>query len=167
MKKKLLVAAAVSLLTLSSVSVMAANSPIADEYYNITIDDQTTGKEGNTTVEVPGGTITTSTGIVEVGEEVTLTADADDGYTFKKWVIEGDYTIVDGSLEEGTITIIPNEDLNVNAEFVDEDGNPAEDPGKGGDDSPVSPATGAATGGLLITLLASGGVAITSRKKMK
>lgn len=165
MKKKLLVALTVVLLTFASVPVMAANSPATNPVYSITIGDQTVGKNGASGIKVDGGKISVSTGAVSVGEEVTLTATADKGYKFSKWVIDGDYTIVSGSLTSKTITIIPNADLNINAKFVDANGKEPETEIKKPDNSGTSPKTGAAAGAILITLLASGGVAVTSRKK--
>lgn len=166
MKKKLLAAIAVSMLALSSVTVMAAGSPDSDSYYEITIGDESSGTEDSVSVDVEGGTITSSSGIVKVGDEITLTADVDDGYTFSKWVIDGDYTIVSGSLTDTTITIIPNSDISVNAEFIDDEGNVIDNPVDPGDNSPVSPKTGVAAGALFVTLLASGGVAVVSKKKI-
>lgn len=165
MKRKILVALVVALLTFASVPVMAASSPASDVVYSITIGDQTVGKNGASNIQVDGGKVSVSTGAVKVGEEVTLTATADDGYKFSKWVIEGDYTIVSGSLTSETITIIPKEDIVINAEFVDEEGNVVTNPKGDSDSSVTSPKTGVATGAILVTLLASGGVAITSRKK--
>lgn len=168
MKKKILMAIVVALLTFSAIPVMAADSPTASAVYNITVGDKTVSKEGSSGIKVNGGKISISTGVVKIGEEVTLTATPNKGNKFSKWIIEGDYTIVSGNLTDATITIIPNSDLDIDAEFVDSEENPITEveTTKGATDPSVtSPKTGAATGALLVTLLASGGVAITSRKK--
>lgn len=193
MRKKLLVAATVAVLSLSSVSVMAANSPEAPKYNNITIGSSTVGSTSSSTITVPGGSITTSTGAVEEGKEVTFTATAEAGKVFVKWVITGDYTVVSGSLTTTTITVIPKGDLVVNAEFAtievpttqeaptvapeDPTEAPDEEPeseepeegegneGENKDPSATSPQTGIPAAGVLVTLLASGAVAITAKKK--
>lgn len=167
MKKKMLALIVVVLLMFSSVTVMAANSPVAPNYFEITVEGQTVGKNGATNLVVDGGKITISSGIVEEGKEVTLTATPDKNNKFSKWVIDGDYEIVEGSLTDLTITIIPKSDLDVDADFLDSSDQPIEeDPTKKpGNSSNVSPKTGVATGAIMITLLASGAVAITSRKK--
>ena len=168
MKKRICALIAVALLVFSSVTVMAANSPVAPNYHEITVNGQTVGKNGATSIVVNGGKISISSGVIEEGKEVTLTANPDKNNKFSKWIIDGDYEIVSGSLTSSTITIIPKSDIDVNAEFVDADGNELteETTEKPGNDSPVSPKTGAATGALMITLLASGAVAIKSKKKI-
>ena len=201
MKKKILALLAVALLTFSAVPVMAANSPTAAPVYNITINNTAVSKDGNA---INGGKIVASAEKVEVGKSLTLTATADSGKKFSKWILpEGSYTIVSGSLTDATITITPTKDnFNVNAEFVDdaavttaannettvasddadvdddEDADVDDDDdddvvdeteaSKGvSDNSGTSPKTGVATGAILATLLASGGIAVASKKKSK
>jgi hypothetical protein len=168
-KKKILMAIVVALLAFSAVPVMAANSPTASAVYNISIGGNTVGKKGSSGIKVSGGSISVSTGTVKIGEQVTLTATPDNGYQFGKWIISGDYTIVSGSLTEGTIVIIPNGDLSINAKFKDKNGTEIteEITTKGSTDPSVtSPKTGATTGNLFVVLLAAGGIAVISRKKL-
>jgi len=166
MKKRLLVATILAVFSLTSVSVMAAESPTADDYYNITVGDETLGTDSSSTVKVPGGTVDSSTGAVVVGDEVTFTANPDDGNSFSKWIIDGEYVIVDGAIDEDTITIVPSSDIVINAEFLDEDGNVIGDDDGDVDPGQTSPQTGTAAGGLFVALLASGAVAATSKKKL-
>lgn len=171
MKKKILTAVVVALLAFSSVPVMAANSPTAAPVYSVTVDKGTVSKDGNSGIKVNGGKISVSTGTVEVGKTVTFKATANKGKKFSKWIINGSYTIVSGSLTSGTITVIPNGDIDINAKFVNKNSNPEKETTKGKDKtvpydgSTTSPKTGAAAGAIVITLLASGGIAITSKKK--
>lgn len=117
-KQKILVVAAIALLSLSSVSVFAANSPTAATQYKVQIHDQTVGA-GSATVTVPGGKVETSTGSVEVGKEVTLKVTPDSGKVFSKWDIAGTYTIVSGSETSDTIVILPTSDVVVKTVFTD------------------------------------------------
>jgi len=158
MKKIIAVAAVVMMLVVSSVSVMAATSPSADDVYTIKMGTSTSA----TSASVTGGTISASSNPVVIGEEVTLTATAKDGYAFAKWIITGDYTIVSGSLEDGVITIIPNSDITVDAEFTGSgDSSSTSD-----DSSSTSPKTGESATVVVIALLAACGVATVARKRI-
>lgn len=169
MKNKILIAVVVVLLAFSAVPVLAANSPTAAPVYNITVDKGSVNKGGSKGIKVDGGKISVSEGVVEAGKTVTFKATPDKNRKFKKWVIKGSYTIVDGSLTSKTITILPNGDIDVNATFKKvlpaQDEEPTTKEKVPGDDSPTSPQTGAAAGALAFALLASGGIAVTSRKK--
>ena len=79
--KKLMAVLLVALMTLSSISVMAANSPSAVDLYKITVAGQSIGKDGGS-ADVKGGSISVSKGMVEDGKQVTLTASAFDGKKF-------------------------------------------------------------------------------------
>ena len=170
MKKRLLALFTIMLIVFSAVPVLAAKnpSPSGTKYYGISINGKTTGKKGRMTVKVPGGKITASSGKIEVGKKVTFTATPNSGKKFVKWSIKGKYTLVSGSLTTKSITIIPKGDVDVNAIFKNADGTPVK-PGneKPGDNSNRSPQTGATAGALFFTMLAAGGVALTSRRKMK
>ncbi len=171
MRKKILAVMLVALLTFSAVPVMAENSPTAPSVFNVTVEGNTVGKKGASGIKVPGGSISVSDGAVQVGKEVTLKVTPDKGKKFSKWIIKGDYTIVSGSLKDGTITIIPNGDIDIDAKFTDvapisDMPETESNAGKGDTDSnTTSPKTGVPAGILLVTLLASGGVAVTSRRK--
>lgn len=204
MKKRILVALALVLLTFSSIPVMAADSPTGAPVYTITVNGTSVGKDGNSNITVNGGKI--SVGTVEIGKEVTLTATANPGSKFNGWDITGSYTVKSGDVtKDTTIVIIPNDEkVAVNAKFVtetttnndvttvasnettvapddvdepddeyadgdDNDGDDEETTVSTGsvDNSGTSPKTGVATGAILATLLVSGGIAATSRKKSK
>ncbi len=165
MKKLVAMMLAITLLVFSAIPVMAAKSPSADSYYDITVDGTTVGKGGDSGIKIDGGSISISTGVVEVGKEVTLTVNPNDGNSFTKWIIDGDYVIVSGSLTSGTITIIPKGDLDINAEFKTDSGKVIKPVSGDKDKSTTSPKTGAMAGTLVLGLLASGSVAVASRKK--
>lgn len=122
--KKIIAAFLVALLTLSSISVMAAKSPIAQDLHKVTVNGQTIDKDG-ATIDVDGGSITASTGVAKNGEKVKLKATEAKGMKFTKWSISGKYTIVSGNLTSKSITIIPDGDVDVKAAFADKrnDGN--------------------------------------------
>lgn len=170
MKNKLLIAVVVALLAFTSVPVSAANSPTAVPVYSITVDNNSVNKNGNNGIKVDGGKISVSNGVVESGKTVTFKATPNKNRKFVKWIIKGSYKIVDGSLTNKTITIIPDGDIDINAKFkvlpaADEKEPTTKFEKIPGDDSTTSPQTGAAAGALALALLASGGIAITSKKK--
>ena len=114
--KKIFAVLLVALMTLSSIGVMAAPSPSADKLHKITVNGDNVKKNGGK-VKVDGGTIIVSKGVVKEGKKVTLKAKANKGKKFSKWEIDGDFTIVSGSLTSDSITIIPNGDVDVDATF--------------------------------------------------
>ena len=82
------------------------------------------------------------------GQHVTIKAHPKNGYTFSKWVIDGDYELVKGSLTDEEIYLLLKSDIDVTPLFA----------GKGGtisvsqNTSPESPKTGDSTP-LVITLI--------------
>ena len=66
------------------------------------------------TYSTDGGTATHT---VNPDGTVTITATTEDGHTFTKWIIEGDYEIVSGSLTDKVIVIIPKSDIIATAYF--------------------------------------------------
>ena len=93
-----------------TVTVYAEESPTAAPgYYRITAST-----EGS-------GTINTTTNKVEKNTDgtVTLTATDDEGY-FTYWIISGEYKIVEGSLNDPVITIMPSSDIDAVASFSKE-----------------------------------------------
>ena len=103
---------ALMLIFVFTVSAAAQSSPTGKEYYKISTDTQ------------GSGTATASANKVEKesGETVTLTAVDEDGF-FTRWIIDGDYELVDGAtISDPVITVIPHSDLNVTGNFsVEED----------------------------------------------
>lgn len=168
MKKRLFAVALVCMLTLSSVSVMAKDTysvepPLKD---SIILDGSTVDKDNHDKNTVTGGKVTID--ILEDGEgyqKIEFTAKPDGSNTFYKWDITGDYDIVEGSLDSDTIILMVYGDLEMNAIFKDADGNVVTKGDK--DNSTTSPTTGVATGLLILTMLGSGAVAVTSRKKFE
>lgn len=159
MKKVITVASVVMMLIFSSVSVMAASSATGTSYYKLTIGTSSSA----TTVDVDGGTITVSANPVVVGEEVTLTASAADGYVFTEWAIEGDYDVVSDDGE--TITIIPNGDLVIDAVFESEE--ESEDEETTSDDtSDTSPTTGQSAAAVMVVLVAACVALAVARKRI-
>lgn len=155
MKLKVLIATIMLVLAFSSVSVLAADSPVGSELNNVKLNGQSVGKKGSSTLKVNGGTVKVSNGAIEVGKKLTLVATANDGNTFSKWVIDGEYEIVSGDLESGKLVIIPKSDVSIDTVFLDADGNELKGNKANGDGSDKSPKTGVATGVALLTLLGS------------
>ena len=94
-----------------TISVSAKNSPTPKNYYSIHVSS-----EGS-------GTASASTDKVSIGSSdyVVLTATPKDGF-FTKWIIGGDYELIDGDEYSTTITIKPKTDINAVASFsVEED----------------------------------------------
>lgn len=173
MKFKVLIATIIAVLAFSSMSVMAANSPSGSGLNNVKVNGQSVGKKGSSTIKVNGGSITVSGGAIKVGKKLTITANPNNGNTFTKWVITGDYTIVSGDLNSAELVIIPKSDVSISAVFTDPNGNELTGPVnsgketkpvKNGDSSSKSPKTGVATGFIFLALLASAGIAFTTRK---
>lgn len=164
MKRIIAFATVVMLLMFSTVSVMAEVSPTSETKYKVTIGTTSS----STSVSVEPGSITTSSNEITEGEEITLTATENDGFTFSTWVIDGEYELVDGySLTDKVIVIIPLSDVTINAEFVDADGETSTTDGTGSDDtSATSPKTGESAAAVVITLLAACAVATVARKRI-
>lgn len=92
-------------------SAAALDSPGPKEYYYISF-----GSEGS-------GTTTADVNRVEKNSDgtVTLTAENDLGY-FTRWIIDGDFELVDGTLEDPVIVIRPKSDIDAKASYsVEED----------------------------------------------
>ena len=101
----------IAMLFTLAVSVAAEESPTPVDYYKINTDT-----EGS-------GSVTISTNKVEKDTDgtVTLTATNDEGF-FTYWIIDGNYRIVDGSLTDSVITIVPESDIDAVGSFsVDKD----------------------------------------------
>ncbi len=85
------------------------------------------------------------------GEHVTLKAHPNNGFTFTKWVIDGDYEIVKGKLTDDEIVLKLKSDIDVTPQFKKEGGSgSAVSPSQ--NTSPESPKTGDSTP-LVITLI--------------
>ncbi len=61
-----------------------------------------------------GGSTSVSNANVKIGDETTVSATANKGYTFQKWTFSGDYTLTSGSATSATIKIKPNPSGNGN-----------------------------------------------------
>lgn len=166
MKIKVLIATIMLVLAFSSVSVLAATSPEGSKLNNVKVNGQSVGKKGASTLKVNGGTVKVSNGALEPGKKVTLVAKASDGNTFAKWVIEGDYEIVEGDLTSETLVIIPKEDVSVETVFTDADGKELTGLATETEKSDKSPKTGVATGVLFLSLIGSAfGMGYTAKKR--
>lgn len=165
MKIKLIVTTLVAMLVLST-GVMAANSPTADTYHTVSYDGETVSGSSSTTIKATGGKVTVSSGTIKAGEEVTITAEPNDGKEFSKWVITGDYTIVSGSLTDEELVIVPNGDIDISAAFINEDGEvEEEEPTTKGNDSSTSPKTGHPVLPVALAFTAALGLGLVSTKK--
>ena len=109
MKRFASLALALIMIFALAVPAFAEVSPTGVVYYNID-----TGIEGSGIVDASANKVAK-----DGDETVTFKASDDEGY-FTYWIIEGDYTIVSGSLTEDTITIIPHSDVKAVASFSKE-----------------------------------------------
>ena len=111
MKRFAALSLAVIMIFVFAVSAAALDSPTNKQYYKITVSN-----EG-------GGTVSSDTNKVEKNTDgtVTVTATNEDGY-FTIWLIDGVYEIIDGSVYDEVITIMPHTDISIIGSFsVDED----------------------------------------------
>lgn len=155
MKKIVSLMLALLLVACASVVAFAAGSPVQpDTEFDVTVSN---ANSSNGKVEK----------VVNEDGTITLTVDVTDGATFSKWIISGDYEIVEGSLTSTTITIKASADLKVEAAYEGETTTTAAavvDDSTG--ESPVSPKTGAPVASVAVVLFAAAGVAVVSRKKL-
>ncbi len=161
---------AVLLLMFSSIPVFAADSPSAD----LTIDVQINPSRGGTgTYEFESDFGAGENG----GTLVHFEAKANDGYTFSNWTLEGNYTVVSGSLNDSSFTVEAFSDLVATPSFT-ENGNSGGGSSAGGsvnvpidsNTSSTSPQTG--DNNLLlfagaVVVLAACGVFVVKRKMDK
>ena len=103
-----IVLALIMLFTLAvSVAADVNDSPTPKEYYNITVDNEGSGSGSSDTNKVEKNSDGT----------VTLIASDDEGF-FTRWIITGDYEILNGgTLEDPVITIRPKSDIEAVANF--------------------------------------------------
>ena len=110
MKKIISVALVLVMLFAVTVSVSALTSPQADEdIYSIIVDSEGNGS---------GTTNKNKVDITDPDEDgiITLTADPDGDY-FTLWIIDGDYDIVEGSVNDPVMKIKPKSDIHATASF--------------------------------------------------
>ena len=104
---KKLIALLISIVLILSIGIPAfaesVNSPEAPVNYAVTCYGVQGAKDG-------------STSSVLKGSQVTVTADKTKGL-FDKWSISGNYTVVSGNLNSETITIKPDSDVTITANF--------------------------------------------------
>lgn len=93
-----------------TVSVGAKDSPTGKQYYSINTRVEGDGIIASDPIKVEKGT----------DGKVTLTATDGKGF-FTRWIITGDYDIVDGSIEDPVFTIIPKSDLDVIGNFSEDE----------------------------------------------
>lgn len=106
MKKLVSLLTAVIVVALSAVTAMAAPSPVASKELNVTVIN-TQGGSASYTVEYNAD-----------GEYVTLTANPKDKYQFSGWVIDGEYDIIEGTLQDETIVIRLKSDIKATPKYV-------------------------------------------------
>ncbi len=118
MKKLIAFLTALLLVFSLAVTVSAAGSPQDKKEYKITHTTNLDGAES------------TASKVTE-GETLKLTAKNDiQGYSFVKWNIKGNYSIVSGTLNSAELVILPLSDITVTEvyeEIIPEDQEPGED----------------------------------------
>ena len=112
MKRFTAITLALMLLFVFTISVAAQDSPIGKKYYKVVSSAEGSGFADNSVNKVEQGT----------GDTCVLTATPDKGY-FTRWIIKGDYDILDGkTLLDPVFTIVPKSDIEAIASFsVDSD----------------------------------------------
>ena len=155
MKKIMSVVLALVLVSVFSVSAMAAKSvtaPIVKDY------------EGGT------GTYEQDAS----GDEYTFTAEPKDGYNFIGWEIDGNYEIIDGDLDSETITVqfldgTTLEDVSAEPIFEKTEEDEEPDTGDEVDDTSdtKSPKNGDSVAMSMLAIAALGGVIVSKKKLSK
>lgn len=158
MKKICAIVLAAVLMVFTVVPAFAAISPMPPVEYDVIIEN-TEGGKGSYTTE-----------ILEDKKHAILVAHPKDGYKFSHWVIEGDYTITDGSLTSDEITVLLNSDIVATPHFVADGKKPGTTPDQ--DHGSTSPQTGDFIPTLMIifssafaVLFAGVGVKLATSKK--
>lgn len=132
MKKIFAVLVAAMIVVFAAVPAFAVPSPTKSSgQYKVTMHNQNGGAGSYTEKKDKDG------------QHVTLTAHPKNGYTFTKWVIEGDYEITKGSLTDDEIVVLLKSDIDVTPQFKGEGGsvsvsqNTSSESPKTGDSTPL------------------------------
>lgn len=157
-KKVLAVLVAMLIVMFSCVSAFAAISPSGKPSLNVTIIP-TGGGTGSydITTEIEKGP--------NGGTLVDFTPKPNPGYTFEKWEIEGEYTVVEGDMGSEKLTVEAFSDLVVTPHYTSESGTPG-----GSIDAntgQTSPQTGDSTNvmfAVTVVLVAMAGAVVVTRK---
>ena len=110
MKRIVSIALVVVLVFALAATAAALPSPQGKSYYKISVD-----AEGSGDVDASKSKV-----VKNSDDTVTLTATDADGF-FTLWMIDGEYTIVDGDLNSPVITILPLSDIKATASFSQEE----------------------------------------------
>lgn len=114
-----------SLFAIPSFAADEFPSPGSEDYFTLTVSVK----------DNIGGTATASAATILKGETATITARADDGYSFAGWTFTGEFEWVSGDANASVITIRPKSDVAFVASFNGQGG-----PGR--DTAGQSPAMG-------------------------
>ena len=128
MKKICAIVLAAVLMIFTVVPAFAAISPMPEVEYDVVIEN-TEGGKGSYTTE-----------LVEDKKHAILVAHPKDGYKFSHWIIDGKYTIVEGSLTDEEILIYLGSDVEATPIFI-KDGTQSTGPADQ-DHGSTSPQTG-------------------------
>ena len=118
LKKVLSIALALVMIFALSATVFAEDatehmSPTVEEFYKIDVKpNPSDGHLGDATAD-------NYTVIRNSDGTVTLTANPKGDGEFDKWIIDGEYEVIEGSLTDPTITIKPKSDIDAIASFKD------------------------------------------------
>ena len=162
MKRMISVVLALVMIFALAATVAAKSSPVGKDFYDIGVS-----------YKPADGSLGTASGdkdkvkISDPDEDgnVTLTAVKKGDGSFEKWIIDGDYDIVSGSLTDSVIVIKPKSDIKAVAQFAG--ATPDQKPTEKPNDSQTSPKTGdpmLIILGLAILALGAGACAV---KKIK
>ena len=167
MKKLIAVVLVLVMIFALTVTVAAKDSPVGKDYYSITVAyNPSDGSFGTAS----GDKSSVQISAPDEDGNVTITAVTKDNGVFIKWMIEGEYDVVSGSLTDLVVVIKPKSDISAVAYFEKSGTTPDSSTPKqstGGNDSQSSPKTGDPMWivlGLAVLALGAGALAV---KKIK
>ncbi len=139
----------VMMFTVMSVSAFAAESPTAEQYYDVKLSDYAASL----------GICTVSPSQVKAGELVTATVADAEKNGFVSWSIDGEYVIVSGDLQSDVLVFEAYSDIIVDAEVTNA---PTGTPTTAAPNtSPTSPQTGPlGTNSVAVFVVLFAGVAV-------
>ena len=162
MKRMISVVLALVMIFALAAVVTAKSSPVAKDFYDISVSyNPADGSLGTASGDKDKVNISDP----DDNGNVTLTAVKKGDGSFEKWVIDGDYDIISGSLTDSVIVIKPKTDIKATAKFAG--ATPDQKPTEKPNDSKTSPKTGDPLWiilGLAVLALGAGAIAV---KKIK
>lgn len=167
MKKIISLLVAVVAMLAVSVTSFAVKSPVAPPDFDVNIGG---------IIDQNGNSKTDTSWIKVIKDGENLIISVEDGYEdfFIKWIITGEYEIIEGDLNSPTLVIRPLGNITIQQVVTDINAKPNTNtdtdtntgtPGKP-NESPTSPSTGTAAGVLVVLMGACACTAVISKKNL-